>query len=140
MPVFFELYEKILKDNNLFNRPHFIFNLDETGLPTDPTAGKIFVRKISKTAYYLASSFSKSMYTVLFCGSANDQYLPPIVVYKALHLYDAWCQHGPENAMCGVTKSGWMKDFLKVRLTGLFYMERIMKSLCCCCVFDTVAI
>ena len=42
---FFELYEKTLNDNNLFDRPHCIFNLDEIGIRTDPTAGKIFVPK-----------------------------------------------------------------------------------------------
>ena len=52
------------------------------------------------------------MYTVLFCESANGQCLPPFVVYKALHFYDAWCQNGPENTMYGVTKSGWMEDYL----------------------------
>ena len=54
----FELYKKTL-NNNLFDRPHCIFNLDETGLQTNPTAGKIFVWKTSKTAYYLASSCGK---------------------------------------------------------------------------------
>ena len=34
---FFELYEKTLNDNSLFDRPHCIFNLDETGLQTDST-------------------------------------------------------------------------------------------------------
>ncbi|XP_065662787.1 uncharacterized protein LOC136085412 [Hydra vulgaris] len=98
---FFELYEKTLNNNNLFDRPHCIFNLDETGLRTDPTAGKIFFRITSKTAYYIAPSCGKSMYTLLFCGSANGQCLPPFVVYKAIYLYDAWCQNGPENAMYG---------------------------------------
>ncbi|XP_065672255.1 uncharacterized protein LOC136090074 [Hydra vulgaris] len=114
LPDFFELYEKTLNDNNLFDRPHCIFYLDETGLRTDPTAGKIFVRKTSKKEYYVAPSCGKSMYTVLFCGSANGQCLPPFVVYKTLyiHLYDAWCQNGPENAMYGVNKSGWMEDYI----------------------------
>ncbi|XP_065671687.1 uncharacterized protein LOC136089564 [Hydra vulgaris] len=109
---FFELYEKTLNNNNLFDRPHCIFNLDETGLRTDPTAGKIFVRKTSKTAYYIAPSCGKSMYTLLFCGSANGQCLPPFVVYKAIYLYDVWCQNGPENALYGVTKSGWIEDYI----------------------------
>ncbi|XP_065653039.1 uncharacterized protein LOC136080350 [Hydra vulgaris] len=101
-----------LKTLTDFFEPHCIFNLDETGLRTDPTAGKIFVRKTSKTAYYIAPSCGKSMYTVLFCGSANGQCLLPFVVYKAIHLYDAWCQNGPENAMYGVTKTGWMEDYI----------------------------
>ncbi|XP_065667627.1 uncharacterized protein LOC136087926 [Hydra vulgaris] len=92
--------------------PHCIFSLDETGLRTNPTAGQIFVRKTSKTVYYVVPSCGKSMYTVLFCGSANGQCLPPFVVYKAIHLYDAWCQNGPENAMYVVTKSGWRVDYI----------------------------
>ena len=52
------------------------------------------------------------MYTLLFCGSANGQCLPLFIIYKALHLYDAWCQNGPENTMYGVTKSGCKEDHL----------------------------
>ena len=94
-----------LNDNNLFERPHCNFNLDKTDLRRDPTEGKIFIRKILKTAYYLAPSCSKSMYTLLFCGSVNGQCLPPFVIYKTLHLYETWCQNGPESTMYGVTKS-----------------------------------
>ena len=50
------------------------------------------------------------MYTLLFCGLANGQCLPPFVIYKTIHLYDAWCQNGPEITMYGATKSGWMED------------------------------
>ena len=45
---FFELKEKTLKDNNLFDRSHCIFNLDETSLWTDPTAGKTLFGKHQK--------------------------------------------------------------------------------------------
>ena len=35
-----------------------------------------------------------------------------IVIYKAFHLYDAWCQNGPKNTMYGVIKLSWMEDYL----------------------------
>lgn len=38
---FFKLYQNVLDENNLNDHPERIFNLDETGLGTDPTKGKV---------------------------------------------------------------------------------------------------
>ena len=43
-------------------------------------------------------------------GVQTPRYMPPLVVYKAKHLYDTWCTDGPEGAYYAVTQSGWMSD------------------------------
>lgn len=110
--TFFTMYEETLVKNDLRDSPERIFNLDETGLRTDPLSGKAFVRQGRKTAYCVTPTGGKTMFTVLFCGSAAGSYMPPFVVYKAAHLYDSWCKGGPENGMFGVTASGWMEDYI----------------------------
>ena len=50
------------------------------------------------------------MHTVLVCGSAFGEYLPPLVVYKGQHLYEACRQNGPENAGYSCSPSRWMSD------------------------------
>lgn len=109
---FFEMYEKVISDNNLQNSPERLFNLDETGLNTDPRHKGVFVDKKLRSAYLNASSCGKAMYSVLFCCSAAGQFLPPLVIYKGLHLYDTWTVGGPPDALYAVSPSGYMQDFV----------------------------
>ena len=51
--------------------------------------------------------FSKQAFSVMFCGSAVGVYLPPMVVYKAKHMYTAWASDGIQGAVYGATESGW---------------------------------
>ena len=41
----------------------------------------LFFKKPSKDSYLLTPTCGKAMYTVLACGSASSEYLPPLVVY-----------------------------------------------------------
>ena len=58
----------------------------------------------------LIQTCGKAMYTVLVCGSASNEYLQPLVVYKGQHLYGTWCQNGPENTWYSCTPSGQMSN------------------------------
>ncbi|XP_077968684.1 uncharacterized protein LOC144422763 [Styela clava] len=108
--TFFEMYRSILENNGLLQQPHRIFNLDETGLNTDPRSAKVYAKKASKNTYLKSASCGKTSYTVLFCCSAAGKFLPPFVVFKGINLYDTWTTGGPKNAIYGVTPSGWMQS------------------------------
>ena len=43
----------------------------------------------------------------MFCGNAAGQFMPPMVVYKANHVYAEWCKDGPDGALYACTASGW---------------------------------
>ena len=43
---------------------------------------------------------SKSMTTIMTCGSASGVLLPPYVIYKSEHLWDTWTEHGPNGDPC----------------------------------------
>lgn len=65
-------------------------------------------------------NYSKSATTLMMCGSASGVLLPPYVIYKSEHLYDAWTTNGPKGKpVCADncckngcrynrTKSGWI--------------------------------
>lgn len=108
--AFFQMYENVLVKNDLLDKPHRIFNLDEAGLGTNPIASKVFVPVSSHTAYLKSACGGKASYSVLFCVSASGWYLPPFIVYKGLHLYQSWTQGGPPGTCYATTKSGWMED------------------------------
>ena len=48
------------------------------------------------------------MYTVLFYGSADGTYLPPMTVYKGSNNWTEWEIGGPEGACYGVSPKGGM--------------------------------
>ena len=118
--AFFEMWEELLTDKDLLDAPHRIFNLDETGMNTDPTSCMVYTKKGTRDAYLKTPSCGKTMYTVLFCASASGSYMPPFVVYKSKHLYQDWVIGGPRDACYSVSDSGYMHDinfqewFLKV--------------------------
>jgi len=104
--MFFQMYESEVKDL----QPTHLYNLDETGLSTNPLNKRVFVAKGVRSAYMQAPTAGKTMYSVLFCASAAGEYLPPFVVYKAKGApWDTWMRNGPKDAVYGTTESGWME-------------------------------
>jgi hypothetical protein len=55
---------------------------------------------------------SKTAISVMFCGSATGQLLPPYVVYKGSNVYDSWCAGGPKGAVYTSSPSGWFDMFI----------------------------
>ena len=45
---YFDVLEHALKDNNLYNKPSFIFNCDETGMPLNPKSFKVIAKRGAK--------------------------------------------------------------------------------------------
>jgi hypothetical protein len=107
---FFDKIEKYYNAFDFHNHPERVYNLDEAGFNTDEKAKKCFFRRGDRNVPYLSPTGGKTCFTVLFCGNASDEILPPFIVYKGLHLYTTWCKGGPNGASYGVTPSGWMED------------------------------
>lgn len=76
--------------------PERIFNYDETNLCDDPGVKRCIFKRGVKYPERVRDS-SKASTSLMFCGSAAGQMLPPYVVYKAIHLYDTWMVGGPAN-------------------------------------------
>ena len=109
---FFDLLEAKLESAGVKNQPSRIYNLDETGLNTDPKLHKLLCRRGVKDAQAILPTEGKAMYTVLFCGNAAGEYLPPYVIYKAKNIYSSWLTGGPPGTVYNVTASGWMEDYV----------------------------
>lgn len=86
--------------------PENIWNLDETNLADDPSKRKVICRRGTKYPEKLCN-FSKSSTSVMICGSAAGEILPPFVVYKGTQMWDVWTGGGPKNTRYFSTKSGW---------------------------------
>lgn len=67
--------------------PQNIFNYDETNLTDDPKSKKMLVRRGVKYPEIICNA-TKASTSIMFCGSAVGELLPPYVVYKALQTWN----------------------------------------------------
>lgn len=75
--TFFDNFEKEVQGIP----PENIFNFDETGFHDAPCSGKLLFRRSCRHPEKIINS-SKVCYTVMFCGSAGGNLLPPYIVFK----------------------------------------------------------
>lgn len=102
--------------NNYFDRlgtelkdipPQNIWNYDETNLTDDPGRKKVLTKRGCKYPERIINS-SKSAISIMACGNAAGETLPPYVVYKSTkNIYDTWTLYGPKGARYNRTVSGW---------------------------------
>ena len=53
---------------------------------------------------------SKVAFSVIFCGNAEGEVVPPYVVYKSVHLYSQWVAADPPGTRYNQSKSGWFDE------------------------------
>ena len=78
---YFDMLERTLSDNNLFDNPATIFNCDETGLPLEHTPSSIVAVKGQKHPRVITSG-TKRQITVLGCANAAGYALPQLVIFS----------------------------------------------------------
>ncbi|XP_039298507.1 tigger transposable element-derived protein 7-like [Nilaparvata lugens] len=101
--------------NNYFNNlevtlqnvpPENIWNYDETNLCNDPGSAKVVCKRGSKYVERIMDS-TKSCISIMFCGNAVGEMLPPYVVFKSEHLWSTWTEGGPKDCRYNRSKNGW---------------------------------
>jgi len=86
--------------------PGNIWNYDETNLTDDPGKKRVITKRGIKYPERVINS-TKTATSLMFCGSASGEVLPPYVVYKAEAIWSTWTEHGPVGARYNRSKSGW---------------------------------
>ncbi|KAJ8913752.1 hypothetical protein NQ315_002432 [Exocentrus adspersus] len=71
-----------------------IYNYDETNVTDDPGAKKMIVPRNTKIS-------------IMVCGNATGDLLPPMVVYTSGNLYEYWTEGGPSGTKYASSPSGW---------------------------------
>ncbi|KAJ8930361.1 hypothetical protein NQ314_016839 [Rhamnusium bicolor] len=67
---------------------------------------KVLVKKGSKYPELIRNA-SKTSVSVMFCGNAAGELLPPYVVYRATKMWTTWTENGPKGSRYNVSASGW---------------------------------
>jgi hypothetical protein len=86
--------------------PSNIWNYDETNLSDEPGQKRVITKRGCKYPERIINS-TKSCTSLMFCGNAEGETLPPYVVYKAESLWSTWMEHGPPQARYNRSRSGW---------------------------------
>lgn len=86
--------------------PTNIWNFDETNLTDDPGKKKVLVKKGTKYPEIIRNA-SKTSVSIMFCGNAAGELLPPYVVYRANKMWTTWAENGPKGCRYNASSSGW---------------------------------
>lgn len=115
--------EEVVKDCPAEN----VWNLDETNLTDDPGKKKVICRRGTKYPEKVCN-FSKSSTSLMLCGNAAGELLPPFVVYKATQLWNTWTEGGPPKCRYMSSKSGWFDTVCFTEWFESTLMPRLKKQ------------
>ena len=76
--LFFDKLQTVYDNCDILHHPQRLFNLDECGLNTDERSSSCFYSRGSKTTYILNPDGGKTSYSILVCGNAVGDFLPPL--------------------------------------------------------------
>ena len=93
------------------NHPECIYNMDKTGVPLEPCPPKIIAPKGQKKIRYRTSG-QKSQITVIGCGSATGQVLPPFIIFAVKQLNILWTNEEVSGSRYAVSDKGWVDQEL----------------------------
>jgi hypothetical protein len=74
--TFFNMMEKVVAENNLFDKPGNIFSMDESGVQANNKNASVITGKGSKSVHVLTSGEKGENVTVIACCNSAGQFLP----------------------------------------------------------------
>ena len=124
---FFCLLKDVYVNTNISDKPHLIFNMDESGIPLNNSPSKIVAPKGAREIVKLSSVERGENVTIVTCCSATGVFIPPFVIFKGARFRDVYKSDMPTGSEVVMTDSGyinedvfleWLHHFQKNRPTG----------------------
>ena len=85
--------------------PDCIINYNETNLSDDPGRAKLVFKRGTKYPERILNN-TKSC-TSMFAGTPTGIIMVPYIAFKAEHIWDTWCNGGPDGTRYNHSKSSW---------------------------------
>lgn len=124
---YFTKLENVLVNLELMNKPQQIFNMDEKGCRlTIHHQQKVLSRRGVKRVHMIAQEHAENV-TVVACGNALGQAIPPMILFKGKRKKDEWLDAMPPGTALEMTQKGsmtavvfvtWMEHFVKYKPPG----------------------
>ena len=116
---YYDELEPTLVENGLNDNPCLIFNMDEMGMPLDPTKPRIITFKGHKIPMQVSGG-EKSQVIAVGCVSASGQCLPPMVIWDIKALPPELAVGEVPGTMVYQRKVEWTKNCLTCGFICIF--------------------
>ena len=124
---YFQELNKVLEKYNLLDKPERIFNVDEKGLSTTDKAPHVISATDSKPP--AVTSGDRTLVTVLGCGNAQGQHVPPFFVFPGARMRQELLEGKSTGASGDVTESGWSNSIIFKSISRIIYWSSYLKDL-----------
>ena len=111
---YFHLLKSVLDEGGFLNRPQDIYNCDETVIDLNKSSQKVVVPRRFKTSHSRQVASTEHI-TIHCCISAAGNTVPPFIIYKAAFPGGNYTVGGPDGALYGKQKTGFMDGELFVK-------------------------
>lgn len=101
---YFELLEKVLRENGLFDKPSNVFNMDETGLQLNNKPTQVLAAKGSKNVSSLTSGEKGETISVIACCNAEGMFLPPYSIFKGKNKKEEFVDGMPPGSQIAMSE------------------------------------
>jgi hypothetical protein len=120
---YFRQLKTLLAENNLTDKPHLIWNADETSVPFTHAPAKVVARTGTKRVPGRVSN-SREPITMLPCINAAGTSMPPIFIVKGKTMASVTSfdtSAAPEGSKFTFQKNAWMENILSTEwFEGIF--------------------
>ncbi|CAK1598838.1 unnamed protein product [Parnassius mnemosyne] len=83
-----------------------VYNYDETNFVDEPSNKKVLMKRGCKYPEAIKNS-TKAAVSLMICGNAAGEILPPYGNYKSNKMWSTWTKGGPPGTRYNRSKSGW---------------------------------
>ncbi|XP_067283522.1 uncharacterized protein [Pseudorasbora parva] len=105
---FFKLLVNIINLHSLQDKPHQLWNCDETGFGDKPKSREKVICQKGKRHIYRQQTTTREHITVHVAVSAAGESVPPFIIYPRCLPSVAYALGGPENSLYGYADKGYM--------------------------------
>ena len=104
---YFDLLKHTMHEHSLQDKPHLIFNCDESAIVLSKSARKVLVPRSTKHCHSIANASTQHV-SVMCCFSAAGYAMPPMIVFSKGLPAGKFHRDGPINASYSSSKSGFV--------------------------------
>lgn len=124
---YFEKLKIVMLKLDVIQSPQRIFNIDEKGCRLNlHKSQQVFARKGAKRVHLISQEHAENV-SIVACGNAIGQMIPPMVLFKGKRKKEEWLDNLPAGTVIEMTEKGsmttpvfikWVHHFAKYKPAG----------------------
>ena len=111
---YFELLDQVLTKEGLKDKPHLLYNCDETAIDLNKSTQRVLV-PVKQKHSHLRSLGATQHISVHCCVNAAGHALPPFIIFSGGFPGGEYTKDGPDQAVYATSQSGFMDSELYIK-------------------------